>query len=389
MMVEKDAFTVGKDIGISPGAVVYRTEVFELIQYQPATPSVYRYPLLVVPPMINKFYIADIAPGRSMMEYYVSQGHQVFILSWRNPDQRARHWDLNTYGDAVVNSMAVAREISKAPKVNIMGLCAGGILSSMVLAHLSDTGQLDQISSLTLGVTIMDMKEAGTAVALMDTGIAKVSELASRARGYMDGRSLAEVFAWLRPDDLIWTYWVNNYLQGKKPPPFDILYWNADTTRMPAALHAQFVEFGMNNALTKPGASSMLGSPVDFSKIDLDTYIVAAIDDHISPWHSAYQATQLLGGNKLFVLSNSGHIAAMVNPPTNPKATLRVGTVNNNPPDHNEWLAQAETVQGSWWPHYTAWLAERAGDQKQAPKTLGSPKFRPMEAAPGTYVLAR
>ena len=214
-----------------------------------------------------------------------------------------------------------------------------------------------------------------------------MSILASRTRGYMDGRTLAEVFAWLRPDDLIWNYWVNNYLQGKTPPPFDILYWNADTTRMPAGLHRNFIEIAMANALTKPDAVSMLGSPVDLSKIDVDSYVVAGIDDHISPWPSAYRATQLLGGSSRFVLSNSGHIAAMVNPPSNPKATFRLAA--GNPPDHREWLAQAETVQGSWWPDYTTWLAERSGDMKQAPRTLGNARFRPLCPAPGTYILQR
>ena len=204
----------------------------------------------------------------------------------------------------------------------------------------------------------------------------------------MDGRTLAEVFAWLRPDDLIWNYWVNNYLQGKPPPPFDILYWNADTTRMPAGLHRNFIEIAMSNALTKPGAASMLGSPVDLSRIDVDSYVVAGIEDHISPWPSAYRATQLLGSRNIrFVLSNSGHIAAMVNPPSNPKATFRLAP--GNPPDHRDWLAQAETVPGSWWTDYTAWLADRSGEMKDAPRKLGSAKFPPLEPAPGTYVLER
>ena len=385
-MVEGDAFQVGKDLAVTPGSVVARTEVCELLQYQPATPTVYRFPLLLVPPMINKYYITDIAPGRSMIEYFVSQGYQVFVISWRNPGRQARGWDLDTYGDAVVASIGAAREITEAPKVNIIGLCAGGILSSMVSAHLSATGRLDQVASLCLGVTLLDMTEAGTTVSFMDEAAAKASILASRARGYMDGRTLAEVFAWLRPDDLIWNYWVNNYLQGKTPPPFDILYWNADTTRMPAGLHRNFIEIAMANALTKPGAASMLGSPVDLSTIDVDSYVVAGIEDHISPWPSAYRATQLLGSGTIrFVLSNSGHIAAMVNPPTNPKATFRLAP--GNPPDHREWLAQAETVQGSWWTDYTTWLADRSGDMKQAPRTLGSAKFPPLEPAPGTYVL--
>jgi len=387
-MVAPDAFQVGKDLAVTPGSVVARTEVFELLQYKPATPTVHQFPLLMVPPMINKYYITDLAPGRSMIEYFVSQGYQVFAISWRNPGRRARGWDLNTYGDAVVASIGAAHEITKAPKVNIIGLCAGGILSSMVSAHLSATGRLDQVASLCLGVTLLDMTEAGTTVSFMDETAAKASILASRARGYMDGRTLAEVFAWLRPDDLIWNYWVNNYLQGKPPPPFDILYWNADTTRMPAGLHRNFIEIAMSNALTKPGAASMLGSPVDLSTIDVDSYLVAGAEDHISPWPSAYRATQLLGSRNIrFVLSNSGHIAAMVNPPSNPKATYRLAP--GNPPDHREWLAQAETVQGSWWSDYTAWLADRSGEMKDAPRKLGSAKFPPLEPAPGTYVLER
>jgi class II poly(R)-hydroxyalkanoic acid synthase len=387
-MVAPDAFEIGTDLAVTPGAVVARTDVFELIQYQPTTPTVHQFPLLMVPPMINKYYIADLAPGRSMLEFFVAQGYQVFVISWRNPGKDARNWDLNTYGNAVMESVSAAREITKAPKINLIGLCAGGILSSMVGAHLSATGQLDQVASLCLGVTLLDMTEAGTTVSLMDEGTAKASMLASRARGYMDGRTLAGVFAWLRPDDLIWNYWVNNYLQGKPPPAFDILYWNADSTRMPAALHSNFIEIAMNNALTKPGAASMLGSPVDLSKIDVDSYVVAGIDDHISPWPSAYRATQLLGSSNIrFVLSNAGHIAALVNPPSNPKATYRLAP--GNPPDHREWLAQAETAQGSWWPDYTTWLADRSGGMKQARRTLGSAKFRPLGPAPGTYVLQR
>jgi polyhydroxyalkanoate synthase len=386
-MVEPDAFEVGKDLACTPGAVVARTEVFELIQYKPTTPTVYQYPLLMIPPMINKYYITDLAPGRSMLEFFVAQGYQVFVASWRNPEKRHRHWDLDTYGLAVTEALSAIQEITKAPKVNLMGLCAGGILSSMVCAHLSATGQLDQVSSLSLGVAVLDQSNAGTTVALMDQSTAAMSTLASRTRGYMDGRTLAEVFAWLRPDDLIWNYWVNNYLQGKTPPPFDILHWNADTTRMPAGLHRNFIEIAMANALTKPGAASMLGSPVDLSKVDVDSYVVAGIDDHIVPWPAAYRSTQLLGGDVRFVLSTSGHVAAMVNPPSNPKATYRLAP--GNPPDHRDWLAQSETVQGSWWPDYTTWLESRSGDMQDAPSKLGSAKHPPLDPAPGSYILQK
>ena len=386
-MVDQEAFTLGKDIALSPGSVVARTDVYELIQYKPTTPKVYEYPLLMVPPMINKFYITDLAPGRSMLEYFVAQGYQVFVISWRNPGQHERHWDVNTYGRAIVDSARTAREITKAPKANVIGLCAGGILSSMVAAHLTATGEIDDVSSLCLGVTLLDMTKAGTTVSLMNGGTAAASKLGSSVKGYMDGRTLAEVFAWLRPDDLVWNYWVNNYLQGKNPPAFDILYWNADTTRMPAALHHDFINIAMNNALVKRGATTILGSPVDLATVNLDTYVVAGVDDHIAPWSAAYRSTQLLAGQHRFVLSNSGHIAAMVNPPTNPKATFRIGPSQDR--DYHEWLAEAETVQGSWWPDYTTWLQSRSGEQKDAPRRLGSTKYPAKDPAPGTYVLQR
>ena len=367
--------------------MVLRTEVFELIQYEPSTPTVHSYPIVMVPPMINKFYITDLAPGRSMIEFFVAQGYQVFTMSWRNPGKEHGGWDVSTYGSAVLDAIGTARSITKAPKVNICGICAGGITSAMVSSHLHTVGQLDQVASLCLAVTVLDQSKAGMAVALMDKTTGTASVLASRTKGYMDGRTLAEVFAWLRPDDLIWNYWVNNYLQGKPPPAFDILYWNADTTRMPAGLHRNFIEIGLTNALTKPGEASMLGSKVDLSKIDVDSYIVAGIADHIVPWPSAYRNTQLLGGNPRFVLSTSGHVASMVNPPSNPKSTYRIGPAN--PPLHEDWLADAETVQGSWWTDYTTWLADRSGGMKQRPRTLGSAKFPPLDPAPGTYVFQR
>jgi poly(3-hydroxyalkanoate) synthetase len=341
----------------------------------------------MIPPMINKYYITDLAPGRSMLEFFVAQGYQVFVTSWRNPGQHERNWDTNTYGGAIVESMQTAREITKSPKVNVIGLCAGGILSSMVAAHLTATGQIDDVSSLCLGVTLLDMTRAGTTVSLMSDSTAAASMMASRVKGYMDGKSLAEVFAWLRPDDLVWNYWVNNYLQGKTPPPFDILYWNADTTRMPAALHRDFIKIAMDNALVKQGAATMLGTPVDLSIVNRDLYIVAGVDDHIAPWKAAYRATQLLGGTHRFVLSNSGHIAAMVNPPTNPKATFRIGSAEGL--DSHEWLAEAKTVQGSWWPDYTTWLESRSGDMQDAPSKLGSAKHPPLDPAPGSYILQK
>ena len=385
-MVPADAYQVGKDLAVTPGGVVHATDQFELIQYQPSTDMVYRYPLLIVPPMINKYYIVDLAPGRSMVEFLLSMGHQVFVMSWRNPDARHRDWGLDTYGAALTDALAAVKAVTGAAKAHVCALCSGGIMTSMVAAHLAVTGQLEQLASLCLGVAVLDQTQAGTAAAVIDETTAAAAMAVSSARGYLDGRALAEVFAWLRPDDLIWNYWVNNYLQGKSPPAFDILYWNADVTRLPAALHHDFLRLGLANALVTPGAAAMLGSPVDLGKVDVDAYVVAGITDHLCPWESCYRTTQLLGGPVKFVLSTSGHIAAMVNPPTNPKAAFRTVASGANPPDPREFLASASVMQGSWWTDYAAWLAERGGGQRRAPRTLGRKAYPVRAAAPGTYV---
>jgi polyhydroxyalkanoate synthase len=383
-MVPPGVFEVGRDLAITPGAVVHTTEQFELIQYHPVTETVYRYPLLIVPPMINKYYITDLAPGRSMVEFLVGQGHQVFVVSWRNPDARHRDWDLDTYGEAIVAAVTATKTITRAAKVSICALCSGGIVTSMVAAHLAVTGRLDELASICLGVTVLDQARAGTTAAIIDEKTAAAAMAVSRARGYLDGRSLAEVFAWLRPDDLIWNYWVNNYLQGRQPAAFDILYWNADTTRLPAALHRDFIRLGMANALTVPGAATMLGSPVDLAKVDVDAYLIAGAADHICPWQSCYRTTQLLGGQARFVLSTSGHIAALVNPPGNPKASFR--TAPANPADPDEFVAKATTNNGTWWTDYSSWLAGRSGGRRKSPRTLGGKDYPIQGTAPGTYV---
>jgi polyhydroxyalkanoate synthase len=386
-MVEADAFEVGVDLAVTPGSVVLRTPVFELIQYRPATPAVRQVPLLIVPPTINKFYVMDLAPGRSMVEYLVGSGLQVFMISWRNPDARHAAWNFDTYGQAVLDAMDAAARITGCDQTALLGTCSGGIIAAMVAAHLAHTGQQDRIAALTLMVTVLDQARAGLASAVISERTARMAAAASAARGYLDGRSLAEVFAWLRPNDLIWNYWVNNYLLGRKPPAFDILFWNADTTRMTAGLHRDFLRLGAANALAKPGGVTMLGSPVDLAAIDRDAYLVAGITDHICPWQSCYQSTQLLSGSNRFVLSTSGHIAAMVNPPGNEKAGYQVAM--ESPADPQEWLRQAEAGRGSWWPDYAAWLAERCGAEKDAPAQAGGGGLAPICDAPGTYVYDR
>ncbi len=383
-MVEPDAYQVGVDLAVTPGSVILRTPEFELIQYRPATPAVRQVPLLIVPPVINKFYVMDLAPGRSMVEYLVGRGLQVFMISWRNPDARHAQWDLNTYGQAILDAMDAATRITGSEQIALAGTCSGGIVAAMVAAHLAHIGQQDRIAAFTLMVTVLDQAHAGLASAVIDERTARLAASASRARGYLDGRSLAEVFAWLRPNDLIWNYWVNNYLLGRKPPPFDILFWNADTTRMTAGLHRDFLQLGADNALVRPGGATMLGSPVDLAAVDRDAYVVAGITDHICPWQSCYRTTQLLSGHQRFALSTSGHVAAMVNPPGNGKARYQMA--KECPEDPQEWLRRAETCHGSWWPDYADWLAERGGEEKAAPGERGGGGLAPICDAPGTYV---
>jgi polyhydroxyalkanoate synthase len=383
-MVDKSAFRLGGNIAVTPGAVVLRTEVLELIQYRPQTEQVREVPLLLVPPTINKYYALDLAPGRSLVEYLVRNGQQVFVVSWRNPGARHAGWGLDTYVQAVLDALDAVERISGAGRTALTGVCAGGIIASVTVAHLAATGQQDRLAAFSLFVTVLDTTQAGTVGALVDQRLASAAKVMSARRGYLDGRALAEVFAWLRPGDLIWNYWVNNYLLGKKPPAFDILFWNADTTRMSARLHADFVDLAMDNKLLAPGALTVLGTGVDLSQVDVDAYIVAGIADHITPWQNCYRSTQLLGGESRFILSTSGHIAALVNPTGNPKATYQ--TNKTNPASPEEWLKTAQTQHGSWWPDLLAWLGDRCGADKPAPADLGGGGLQPLADAPGTYV---
>jgi polyhydroxyalkanoate synthase len=382
-MVDPSSFEVGGNIAATPGAVVLRTEVLELLQYTPQTDDVREVPLLLVPPTINKFYAIDLAPGRSLVESLVRGGQQVFVVSWRNPDARHAAWGLDTYVHSVLDALDAVERISGVDRTVLAGVCSGGIISAITAAYLAGTGAQHRLAAFGLAVTVIDNESAGTTNAIMDRKVAAAATALSKRKGYLDGRALAEVFAWLRPGDLIWNYWVNNYLCGKKPPAFDILFWNSDTTRMSASLHADFVDLAMENHLVTPGQLVALGVPIDLSRVDVDAYIVAGIADHITPWQNCYRTTQLLGGDTRFVLSTSGHIAALVNPPGNPKAVFQVNKAN--PDDSRHWLKTAETVPGSWWPDFAAWLGERSGPLRPAPP-LGGGGLGPIIEAPGTYV---
>jgi polyhydroxyalkanoate synthase subunit PhaC len=385
-MVEPDAFTLGENIAVTPGAVVFRSEVFELIQYTPQTDKVWSVPLLMAPPVINKFYVMDISPGRSMIEYFVRQGIQVFAMSWRNPTAEHRDWGFDTYGRAILDALDAVEKISGSDRSHLQASCSGGILAAMTAAHLSAMDQGDRLAGLTLMVTVLDQRKAGFAAAAIDEEIANIAIAMSARKGYLDGRSLAEVFAWLRPTDLIWRYWVNNYVEGKSPAAFDVLFWNADTTRMAAALHRDMVRTGLHNSLVTPGAVKMLGTPVDLDQLTTDAYVVAGVADHISPWQACYRSARLLGSKNLrFVLSSSGHIAALVNPPGNPRASYRAGGVDE--PDPAAWADAAERNSDSWWPDFVSWFGERGGKKKDAPESLGNADMSPLEPAPGSYVL--
>jgi polyhydroxyalkanoate synthase len=328
----------------------------------------------------------DIAPGRSMIEYFVQQGQQVFAISWRNPQKQHRDWGFDAYGAAIVEAMDAVQTIAGTDSTHLLATCSGGILAAMTAAHLADIGQGDRIAGLNLSVTVLDETRAGFVVAAMSDRAAQAAIRVSGRKGYLDGRDMAEMFAWLRPTDLVWRYWVNNYVQGRKPAAFDVLFWNADTTRMAAALHRDMVLMAVRNALVTPGAVSMLGSPVDLGKVTADAYVVGGVADHISPWQATYRSARLLGSkDNRYVLSTSGHIAALVNPPGNPKASFRTGAVDAEDPQ--QWLESSQKSSDSWWPDYANWLAERSGPQVDAPKALGGEGLPPLGPAPGGYVM--
>jgi polyhydroxyalkanoate synthase len=386
-MVDTSKFSVGGNLALTPGSIVLHTDVYELIHYKPQTAQVYETPLLMVPPTINKYYIMDLAPERSMVEHLLRQGFQVFMVSWRNPEKEHGHFDFDTYADSVLEARTTAAEITKQPAVHVMAACSGGIISAGAIGHLAAENRLGEIASLTLLVCAIDNAQAGTTGAFTTKQVAAAAIGESARKGYLEGEALASVFAWLRPNDLVWNYVINNYMLGKEPPAFDILYWNQDTVRLSAGLHRDFVMLALDNAMTKAGAVDVLGTAVDLDQVDVDSYIVAGSTDHIVPWKNAYRTTQLLGGDTRFILSSSGHIQALINPPSpDSKSSYRVA--DEHPADINEWQEQAVSKPGTWWTDYTEWLQARSGELVPAPKSLGSKAHKAIAKAPGIYVLA-
>jgi polyhydroxyalkanoate synthase subunit PhaC len=385
--VDVSKFEVGGNLAVTPGAVVLRNEVLELIQYKPRTEKVRAVPLLLVPPTINKYYIMDLAPGRSIVEWLVGQGQQVFTISWRNPDPDQGHFDLDTYVEAVADARDTVAAITGQEGVHALGACSGGMITAGLLGSLAASGRLAQFASVTLMVCVLDIARAGTSSALGSRDLAAAAVAESARKGYLDGRALAEIFAWLRPNDLIWSYWVNNYLLGKDPPAFDVLFWNQDTVRMAAGLHRDFIKIALENPLARRGGFEVLGARVDLSAVDIPAYVVAGLNDHIVPWENAYRTTQLLGGPSRFVLSTSGHIQAIVNPPS-PESRSSYRIAEETPPTAEEWMELADKQRGSWWPDYDRWLGERSGELTAAPRKLGSGRHKPAAKAPGSYIHA-
>ncbi len=384
--VDTRPFEVGRTLALTPGSVVHRTEMFELLHYAPTTPQVHARPTVVIPPQVNKFYFLDLAPGRSFVEHAVAEGLQMFMISWRNPGPDQRDWSLESYVEACLEAVEVVTAITRSPDVNVIGFCAGGITQSVMLAHLAATAQT-QVNACGLAVTTIDTHAKSVMNMFVSERTATNAIDKSQRAGILEGRSLARVFAWVRPNDLIWNYWVSNYLLGKSPPAFDVLAWNSDSTNLPAALHADLIQIFVDNSLMHPGMLEVLGTPVDLRKVTADLYVVAAATDHLVPWQAAYGAKRSFGGETRFVLSNSGHIQALINPPDNPKASYYVN--DEYPPDPQAWLAGATSHAGSWWTDWASWSKDRSGPLKRSPRVLGNKGHAPLDPAPGTYVHQR
>ena len=383
--VDSSNFEVGGNLAITPGKIVLRHEMFELIQYTPTTDEIYETPVLLIPPQINRFYFTDLAPGRSFAEYTLSQGLHYFAISWRNPQAEQRDWGLDKYAEAALAATDAVASITGQPKINLVGFCAGGITAAMVMSYLAAKGD-DRVNSLALCVTMLDFKVDAALGAFRLPAMLGVAKKTSAKKGILPGAELGKIFTWLRPNDLVWNYWVNNYLMGEPPAAFDILAWNNDCTNMAAQLHTDFLALFEQNAIVQPGKATVLGEPVDLGKLTCDAFVVGAVTDHLTPWKACYLASTHLGAKDVtFALSNGGHVAALVNPPGNPKAYHYLGP--RNAPDGDSWLEQSPKLPGSWWESWTQWCAARSGKKTAAPKKAGSKAYPPVCDAPGTYVL--
>ncbi len=382
--VDGRAFKVGENLATSPGAVVFQNEILEVIQYNPKTDQVYKIPLMVIPPQINKFYALDLEPNKSLVRFLTKMGYQVFAVSWRNPNRQNAHWGLEKYVEGLFDASETVLNISGSERLNVTAACSGGTTQTLFLSELAARGD-NRVNCYTLMVSVLDGKKVDSDVGLFVTDAAiEQARRQSRKKGVLSGEELGRAFAWMRPNDLIWNYVVNNYLLGQDPPAFDILYWNNDTTNLPAQLHSDFLDIFQDRRFRKDKDVVFMDHIVDLEAVSQDGFMVAGITDHITPWMACYRNIRLFGGEIDFVLSNSGHLQALINPPGNPKA--QYFTNSDHPPRATKWLDAAETVNESWWLRWNEWLSIRSGEMKDAPKSLGNEAFTPMSKAPGEYV---
>jgi len=387
-MTDESQFEVGRNVATTEGAVVFENELFQLIEYKPLTVKVYERPYLVVPPCINKYYILDLQPENSLVRYLSSQGHRTFVVSWRNPDEKIedKTWD-DYVGDGALKAIDVVREISGSKQINALGFCVGGTILGTALSVLAARGE-KTVASATLLTTFLDFDDTGVLQLFIDENFVKYREMQMGQRGLLKGQELASTFSFLRPNDLVWNYVVGNYLKGETPPPFDLLYWNSDSTNLPGPMYAWYLRNTyFENNLVKPGKCTVCGEKIDLRKVDIPVYVYGSREDHIVPIAGAYASVNHLTGKKRFVMGASGHIAGVINPPSKNKRSY--WTNDKLPKTHDEWLAGAKEHPGSWWTDWSTWLKPHGGKQVPAPKRYGNATYKVIEPAPGRYVKAK
>ncbi|MEG0945512.1 MAG: class I poly(R)-hydroxyalkanoic acid synthase [Comamonas sp.] len=387
-MTDESVFEVGKNVATTEGAVVYENEIFQLIEYKPLTAKVHERPFLLVPPCINKYYILDLQPENSLIRYAVSQGHRTFVVSWRNPDESLGHLTWDDYiEEALIRAIKVVQEIGGTSQINALGFCVGGTMLSAALAVLSARNE-HPVASATLLTTLVDFTDTGVLDVFIDESFVQMREAQMGQGGLLKGQELASTFSFLRPNDLVWNYVVGNYLKGETPPPFDLLYWNSDATNLPGPWYAWYLRnMYLENNMVQPGKLSVSGTPLDLGAIDIPVYIYGSREDHIVPITASYAATQVLPGNKRFVMGASGHIAGVINPPAKKKRSHWIREDGALPATHSEWLSGAQELAGSWWTDWSEWLQGHAGKLVPAPKRYGrATKYKAIEDAPGRYV---
>jgi polyhydroxyalkanoate synthase len=385
---DESVFEVGKNLAVTEGAVIFENELIQLIQYKPVTPTVFKRPLVMFPPCINKYYILDLQPENSLVRYAVEQGHPVFMVSWRNITEELGHLTWDDYIEkGVLKALDVASAICAAEKANALGFCVGGTMLGAALAIMAAKRE-NRVESATFLASMLDFSDTGDIGLFIDEASVAMREAAIGKGGIMPGRDLALVFSALRANDLVWSYVINNYLKGKSPGAFDLLYWNADSTNLPGPMYCWYLRNTyLENHLREPGRTVVLGVPVDLGKISVPAYVLATREDHIVPWRTAYRTTRLLGGEMRFVLGASGHVAGIINPASKNKRSHWIGAKLAADPE--EWLADGKEKPGSWWTDWSTWIEGFGGERVKAHARLGNAKFKPIERAPGRYVRQR